>query len=230
MARQSKSDETILYVIANERLGWRKIGIGFGHRLEKWRSEGWVLEQQALFSTRTHAALAEQAVKMKLAAAFPHGFADRPREKLSEGSTEAWPYDYETIDLAQIKEATETFISGVHNAMWTLEFSAFLLLFNSIKSDYENDEPGASAAWDGAQDDFGKMLKHLAAMAESAFIESPSPNLGREQVATLGLDWDTLLRKRQDHWTLKAAKATGPLSPPGLLEGRRQADDEARRT
>ena len=100
-------ESTFLYLVSNEDLGYYKVGIGFGNRLEKWRREGWKLEQEVLFERRQHAEFAELLVKrvladLKIPLAGSQLRHDLP--SLDEGSTESWPFSWGSIDLTRVAE------------------------------------------------------------------------------------------------------------------------------
>ena len=101
----SPDESTFLYLFSHESWGLYKIGIGFGTRLEKWRREGWKLEQQVLFPTREEALFAESLVKRELrllADPLRGTFLREDLEDPDEGFTEVWPYSWGPVDLNEV--------------------------------------------------------------------------------------------------------------------------------
>lgn len=123
------TDQTILYIVANEELGWRKIGVGFGGRLDKWRREGWVIEQMATFDTREEALFAEAQVKKVLSIMS----FDESDEKVlgrmlpREGATEVWPIEWGTFDLREYKALVDQFSVDVNSMFQQLFLTNGLL-------------------------------------------------------------------------------------------------------
>lgn len=99
-------EQTILYIVANADLGWRKIGIGFGGRLDKWRREGWVIEQIQTFDDRESALFAETQVKKAL---YTDVVSLKDRVLPADGHTEVWPIEWGTFDLKELKEIVDSF-------------------------------------------------------------------------------------------------------------------------
>ncbi len=104
--KKPDSEQTILYIVANADLGWRKIGIGFGGRLDKWRREGWVIEQLQTFDDRESALFAETQVKKAL---FTDVVTLKDRVLPADGHTEIWPIEWGTFDLKELKELVDSF-------------------------------------------------------------------------------------------------------------------------
>lgn len=104
--KKPDSEQTILYIVANADLGWRKIGIGFGNRLDKWRREGWVIEQLQTFDDRESALFAETQVKKAL---YTDVVSLKDRVLPADGHTEVWPIEWGTFDLKELKEIVDSF-------------------------------------------------------------------------------------------------------------------------
>lgn len=104
--KKPDSEQTILYIVANADLGWRKIGIGFGGRLDKWRREGWVIEQLQTFDDRESALFAETQVKKALNIGI---VSLKNRVLPADGHTEVWPIEWGTFDLQVLKEIVDSF-------------------------------------------------------------------------------------------------------------------------
>jgi len=106
----SPDESTFLYLFSHEPRGLYKIGIGFGNRLEKWRREGWKLEQQILFPTREEALFAESLVKRELrllADPLRGTILHEHLEDPDEGFTEVWPYSWGPVDLNEVTAISE---------------------------------------------------------------------------------------------------------------------------
>lgn len=199
MDTHSLPQETILYLIANKELGWRKIGIGFGNRLEKWRREGWVLEQQVLFETRSDALLAESMLKRHISSLYLQHLTP-----LDEGHTESWPYEYGLIDLIKVKEAVDNFTMAIDD-IWPNMLMANVIdlidefVRNLATGEISPDDPAAISIMESVD----IVRDAFASYTANAFVRDREPSVLREDMEALGLNWKELMAKRQDYWSAR---------------------------
>lgn len=204
----SGPEPTILYVVANESLGWRKVGIGFGNRLEKWRRDGWVLEQQALFVAREDALLAESMLKRQIATFY----FDRS-ELPADGYTEMWPYRWGTVDVAAVHRCVSEFIQQIKR-VWSLEF--YLRSMESAADAFLAEVEAGNVSRDDIDSSRAAVQEVVDAVRTSVmreFVQTEAPDWTREEIERLQLNWSELMRKRQVYWQLRAS-----ASPDSVTE------------
>ena len=199
MVGNPKSDnETLVYVIAHEERGWRKVGVGFGHRLERWRRDGWTLEQQVLCPTRTQALDVEAAVKRVLRT---FRFDELGLMPTGEGATEMWPSSWGTVDLTAVNQAVRDHSAALLNATMDLTISFLSHAGDAILEDpaYSVDERESVRR---ARADLNDVI---AEDIRRQFVEQQDPEWTREDLERWGIDWATAVRARQDYWSARRA-------------------------
>lgn len=206
------SEETILYIVANESLGWRKIGIGFGSRLEKWRREGWVLEQQALFPSRDLALVAERLVINQLPEISAELMDFCGAKPLDEGHTETWLIGTETIDLQKVAEAVTEADRRVSRQFSDVHLRTFTALGRWFLSAFPSPDEATDRDWAALEElngQFEILAERMSEALARKFVVDEVPEYSRETLELMGLDWGSLMRRRQEYWEVKRSGPTG---------------------